>query len=76
MARYILINVQTQRILGKLQDDGNLRPFVDIAEAYEELVKITWNTGRFPDYATESADKLGEAFRDWVLHEVRRVEGN
>lgn len=69
MARYILINLDTQKVLGKLQDDGGQRPFVDIAEAYEELVKLA-------GCAAASEDKIGDTFRRWVLHEVSRVEGN
>ena len=69
MARYILIDSERGTILGQQMDKGGERPFVSIAEAYETLAKRAAREGTPPE-------EIGESFNRWVLHEIRRVEGN
>jgi hemerythrin-like domain-containing protein len=67
MARYILIDRETQKVLGRFEEDDSQRPFVDIAEAYEELLRIAELDG-------ETFERARSVFRRWALHEVTNVE--
>ena len=69
MARYILINLESQAVLGQKLDNGGVRAFVSIAEAYETLAKLAAHQGT-------PLEQIGTCFNSWVLHEVRRVEGD
>ena len=67
MARYILINLETQAMLGQTLDAGGVRAFVSIAEAYETLAQQEAKAGVDPDDA-------GWTFNAWTLCEVTPVE--
>ena len=69
MARYILIHLDTQAILGQTLDAGGQRPFVSIAEAYETLARLEARANWKPEEA-------GQTFIGWKLHELRSVEGD
>ena len=45
MARYILVNIDTQAVLGQKLNERSIRPFVSIAEAYEMLARMEAKAG-------------------------------
>ncbi len=67
MARYILVNVDTQAVLGQTLNDRSIRPFVSIAEAYETLARIEARGNWKPE-------EIGQSFNGWTLCEVNPVE--
>jgi len=67
MARYILVNIDTQAVLGQKLNERSIRPFVSISEAYETLAKLEAMAGVKPEDA-------GQTFNSWVLQEVCPVE--
>ena len=67
MARYILVNIDTQAVLGQKLNERSIRPFVSIAEAYETLAKLEAMAGVKPEDA-------GQTFNAWTLCEVNPVE--
>ncbi|MCZ7586506.1 MAG: hypothetical protein M5R36_25990 [Deltaproteobacteria bacterium] len=67
MARYILVHIDTQAVLGQSLNERAIRPFVSIAEAYETLARQEAKAGVNPDDA-------GQTFNAWTLCEVNPVE--
>ncbi|MCZ7600339.1 MAG: hypothetical protein M5U09_25090 [Gammaproteobacteria bacterium] len=67
MARYILVHLDTQAVLGQSLNERSVRPFVSIAEAYETLARMEAKAGVDPDDA-------GQTFNAWTLCEVNPVE--
>ena len=67
MAGYILINLETQAILGQKLDRGGQRPFVSIAEAYETLATLEAMEGA-------KQEETGHSFNAWRLCQVNPVE--
>ena len=67
MARYILVNIDTQAVLGQTLNDRSIRPFVSIAEAYETLARIEAR-------GTWKPEEIGQSFNGWTLCEVNPVE--
>ena len=78
MARYILVHIDRQTIMGQKLDSGGMRPFVSIAEAYETLAALPacragHGAGR---KSVEGAkhEETGRSFNAWKLCEVSPVE--
>ena len=67
MARYILVHIDRQTIMGQKLDSGGMRPFVSIAEAYETLARLEAVEGAKPE-------DMGRSFNGWTLCEVNQVE--
>ena len=67
MARYILVHLDTQAVLGQSLNERSVRPFVSIAEAYETLARMEAKAGVDPDDA-------GQTFNAWTLCEINPVE--
>lgn len=67
MARYILVHLDTQAVLGQSLNERSVRPFVSIAEAYEMLARMEAKAG-------VDSDDAGQTFNAWTLCEVNPVE--
>ena len=67
MARYILVHLDTQAVLGQTLNERSIRPFVSIAEAYETLARMEARAGVPPEDA-------GQTFNSWTLCEINPVE--
>ena len=78
MAGYILVNIETQAILGQSLNERSARPFVSISEAYETLAKMpacrdARGAGREARAGVDPKD-AGTSFNAWRLCEVIPVE--